>query len=120
MNQPGWSFHRALEGAVWFATEILPLVSVEPASADLAALAAQAALVPDEASTGFEGVLRVLPGSVVDADQDLTPRPRRYWQVERLFGSYRGGRAAAEEELRARLLTAVDRSLEPGSAGPYS
>src|SRR5207248_10266637 len=71
-------FYRTVGGAVWFSTEILPLVSLQPTSPDLEALAAQAALVPDDTRTGFSDIFRVLPGFVLDVAEDLMPRPRRY------------------------------------------
>jgi len=107
-------FCRSIDGALWFATEIPPLAALEPAAPDLAALAAQAALVPDDAATGLAGIRRVLPGFVLEGDAREV-RLRRYWHPAQLFASYRGSRPDAARELRARFVRAVERAVAPGA-----
>ena len=108
-------FFRVAKGALWLSTEIAPLAALAPVRPDLPALAALAALVPDDDRTGLSEIFRVVPGFVLEAGEDLQPRQRRYWQVAKLFGSYRGTRADAEEEMRRRLFEAVDRAVGPGT-----
>jgi len=109
-------FYRPLGEAIWMSSELGPLAALGTVRPDLGALAAQAALVPDDAHTGFAGIFRVLPGFRIDIQIDLAFETRRYWQVAKLFSSYRGDRAAAEAELEARFVAAVDRTLAPDTA----
>lgn len=105
-------FYRHVDGALWLATEVAPLVALAPAAPDLAALSRQAALVPEDTETGFHGIRRLLPGHVLNATRDLRVTQRPYWDPLSLFGSFGGNRREAEDELWARLLDAVDRSLD--------
>ncbi len=105
-------FYRVVGQSLWLATEVSPLVALRRPSPDLAALSAQAALVPDDTQTGFEGIQRLLPGHSLHATRDLRLTQRRYWSPGTFFGSFKGNRKEAEDELWARLLDGVDRSLE--------
>jgi asparagine synthase (glutamine-hydrolysing) len=105
-------FYRVAGGSLWLATEVAPLVALGPPGPNLEALAAQAALVPDDTETGFRGIRRVLPGHVLHASRDLVVTQRPYWHPRRLFGRFGGGRREAEDELWARLLDGVDRNLD--------
>jgi asparagine synthase (glutamine-hydrolysing) len=104
-------FYRCAFDSVWFSTEIPPLVALAPATPDLAAITATATGYPYARRTGWEGVLRVLPGEVVEVDQDLTTTARRYWLPMRRVGSFRGDQAQAIAEFRHRFETAVDRCM---------
>ena len=104
-------FYRVVGESLWLATEIWPLVALRPSAPDFDALAAQAALVPDDVRTGFEGIRRVLPGYRLHTTRSLAVTQERYWRPQSLFGAFRGTRGQAEDELWARLLEAVDRCL---------
>ncbi len=105
-------FYRVVGRSLWLATEVSPLVALRRPRPDLAALSAQAALVPDDTRTGFEGIRRLLPGHSLRVTRDLVSSQSPYWDPRALFGSFRGSRSDAEDELWARLLEAVDRNLE--------
>ena len=105
-------FYRVIDQSIWLATEVSPLVALRRPSPDLAALSAQAALVPDDTQTGFAGIQRLLPGHSLHATRNLPPTQRRYWAPRTFFGSFKGNRKEAEDELWARLLDGVDQSLE--------
>lgn len=105
-------FYRVVGQSLWLATEVSPLVALGRPSPDLAALSAQAALVPDDTQTGFEGIQRLLPGHSLHATRNLLVTQHRYWTPRAFFGSFKGDRREAEDELWARLLEGVDRSLE--------
>src|SRR5690348_3847258 len=66
-------FYRVVGRTLWLATEVSPLVALGPPSVDLVALSLQAALVPDDARTGFEGIQRLLPGHSLHATRSLLP-----------------------------------------------
>lgn len=108
-------FYREIEGTLWLATEVLPLATLAPTEPDLDALVAQAALVPDDRQTGFRGVYRVLPGHRLEAHLGNGCIERAYWSPGVLYGTFRGSRRDAEDEMFARLLDAVDRSVPPRS-----
>lgn len=105
-------FYRIVGRSLWLATEVSPLVALSRPSPDLLALSAQAALVPDDAQTGFVGIQRLLPGHVLHATRNLNVTQRPYWNPRELFGGFRGSRREAEDELWARLLEGVDRNLD--------
>jgi asparagine synthase (glutamine-hydrolysing) len=105
-------FYRVVGQSLWLATEVSPLVALGRPSPDLAALSAQAALVPDDAQTGFEGIQRLLPGHSLHATRNLRVTQRPYWAPDAFFGRFKGKRREARDELWARLLEGVDRSLE--------
>jgi asparagine synthase (glutamine-hydrolysing) len=105
-------FYRVIGRSLWLATEVSPLVALGGLSPDLAALSLQAALVPDDARTGFVGIQRLLPGGSLHVGRNLLPSQHRYWHAAALFGRFSGDRTEAADELWARLLEGVDRSLE--------
>ena len=105
-------FYRVVGEQMWLATEVAPLVALGGTSPDLAALSAQAALVPNDADTGFEGIRRLLPGHSLLATRRLAVTEQPYWSPHAIFGRFRGDRPAAADELWARLLEGVDRTLE--------
>ncbi len=109
-------FYRVSLGAVWLSTEIHPLIAVDPPQPDLEALSAKAAFVPIDERTGWMGIARVLPGCTMEFTPDLRTSCARYWEPERLFGTYRGGREQALGEFRQRFKAAVKRCHEPGGA----
>lgn len=109
-------FYRRLGDAVWLATEVAPLVSLEAPAPDLEALAARAAFVPLDERTGWQGIHRVLPGGRIEIDaRDLGIAASRHWEPSRLFGEYRGSREEVLAELRERFAAAVKRCFEGGS-----
>ena len=55
-------FYRIAGRCLWLATEVVTARCASTPSPDLAALSAQAALVPDDTQTGFEDIRRLLPG----------------------------------------------------------
>jgi len=97
--------------AVWFATEILPLATLGPAVPDLEAITATASALPLPERTGWEGVLRVLPGEVVEVDPALTTRRWRYWHPSSLFGGFLASREEATAGFRSRFEDSVQRTL---------
>ena len=105
-------FFRVVGRGLWLATEVSPLVALGRPAPDLLALSAQAALVPDDAQTGYVGIQRLLPGHVLHATRNLNVAQRPYWDPRGFFGAFRGSRREAEDELWARLLEGVDRSLD--------
>jgi hypothetical protein len=109
-------FYRAVDGAMWLATEMSSLLGIGPDAPNLQALSARAAFAPMDEETGWEGIRRVLPGCTLEIGSDLSARSLRYWDPERLFGTYRGSRDDAVGEVRERLRRAVARSFEPGGA----
>jgi asparagine synthase (glutamine-hydrolysing) len=108
-------FYRRIDGAIWLATEIPPLVALVRTAPDLDALARQAALVPDDRRSGYTGIFRVLPGFALDVGPDLSAKQRAYWLPERMFATYRGSRRAAEAGLRERFIAAVERTAVDGA-----
>ena len=68
--------------------------------------------MPDDTRTGFDGIERLLPGHILHANRTLDVTQHPYWAPAGLFGTYKGNRHEAEDELWARLLDGVDRSLE--------
>jgi asparagine synthase (glutamine-hydrolysing) len=109
-------FYRRLPEAVWLATEVEPLVSLETPEPDLEALSARAAFVPMEERTGWREIHRVLPGGAIEVDaRDLGIVTRRYWEPARRLGCFRGGREEALAEFRERFATAVRSCFEPSS-----
>jgi asparagine synthase (glutamine-hydrolysing) len=109
-------FYRIADGALWLASEIHALLGLAPDSPHLAALAGRAAFAPLDEETGWDGILRVLPGCTVEFDSALRRTVRQYWDPASRFGTYRGTRSDALAELRDRFRTAVDRCYEPGCA----
>lgn len=107
-------FYRVTETAIWVATEIHALLGVAANTPQLAALSARAAFAPLDEETGWAGIRRVLPGCTIEADRSLRLRSRPYWDPEHRFGTYRGTRRDAVDELRERFRRAVDRCYEPG------
>lgn len=101
-------FYRRLADAIWFATEVAPLVSLERPVPDLEALSARAAFVPLDDRTGWRGIHRVLPGTTVVVDgRDLSITETRHWTPASCFGSRRGSRDEALAEFRERFGAAV-------------
>lgn len=101
-------FYRRLPEAVWLATEVAPLVSLQAPIPDLEALTARASFVPLDERTGWVGIHRVLPGGTIEIDgRDLGIATNQYWEPARLFGTYRGGRDEALAEFRERFASAV-------------
>ncbi len=109
-------FYRRLPDALWLATEVAPLVSVQTPVPDLEALSARAAFVPLDDRTGWRGIHRVVPGGTIEVDaRDLGIVSSRYWEPARLFGTYRGSRSEALAEFRERFASAVKRCFEARS-----
>lgn len=109
-------FYRLLDGALWLATEIHPLIALQALAPDLEALTAQAAFVPSAEATGWQGIRRVLSGSTLEVSGGLHISVSRYWFPAEMIGCYRGGAAQAREELRHRFQTAVERCFEANGA----
>ncbi len=110
-------FYSIAGDCLWLSTEIEPLKSLASVKPDLEALSARAAFVPLDERTGWLGIHRVLPGSTLEVTvPGLRLRSTRYWDPERLFGSFRGSYVEALDEFRARFDRAVRRCYEPGSA----
>ena len=105
-------FYRVVGQSLWLSTEVSPLIALGDCPPDLAALSAQAALVPDDTQTGLLGIKRLLPGHSLHTSRNLVVSQRPYWASETLFGRFTGSRSDAEDELWARLLDGVDRNLE--------
>lgn len=106
-------FYRRLPGAVWLATEVAPLVSLEAPVPDLEALSARAAFVPLDERTGWIGIHRVLPGGAIEVDaRDLGVAVSRHWEPTSRLGSYRGNREEAVAEFRERFSAAVRSCVE--------
>jgi asparagine synthase (glutamine-hydrolysing) len=103
-------FYRVYAGAVWFATEIPALAALGGVVPDLEALAATAMTLPFPDRTGWEGVLRVLPGEIVEVDRSMAVCRTRYWHPASLFARYRGSSAQAEVDFRRFFQKAVCRA----------
>jgi asparagine synthase (glutamine-hydrolysing) len=108
-------FYRLIEGAVWLATEVQPLIALGKTAPDLEALTALAAFAPLDDRTGWQGISRVLAGSTVEISRDGHVSSVPYWRLGGLIGSYRGSRSQAMAEFRERLETAVRRCYAVGS-----
>jgi asparagine synthase (glutamine-hydrolysing) len=109
-------FYRRLPEAVWLASEVAPLVSLQPPVPDLEALAARAAFVPLDERTGWLGIHRVLPGGAIEIDsRDLSIAGRRHWEPARLLGRYRGSREEGLAEFREHFSLAVKSCFEARS-----
>jgi len=108
-------FHRAFGGGIWFSTEVQPLAALGSLAPDLEALTGQAAFVPSDARTGWQGIARVLAGSTLEIGPDRRAVSTGYWAPGELIGRYRGSRPEALAEFRERFRTAVARCYEPGS-----
>lgn len=109
-------FYRELPEAVWLATEIAPLVSLQAPTPDLEALSARAAFVPLDERTGWRGLRRVLPGGAIEIDaRGLGIAASRHWEPSRLLGRYRGSREEALGEFRERFSSAVKSCFEARS-----
>ena len=109
-------FYRRLSGAVWLATEVAPLVSLQTPILDLEALSARAAFVPLDDRTGWQDIHRVLPGGAIEiGTSDLGIATSRYWGPARLLGSYRGSREEGLAEFRERFSLAVKSCVEARS-----
>ncbi|HEX2827012.1 MAG TPA: asparagine synthase-related protein [Burkholderiales bacterium] len=114
-------FYRIVEGAVWLATEIAPLVALARPQPDLEALSARAGFIPIDAGTGWAGIHRVVPGSTLEITfPGLVMRTSRFWSPQRLVGTYRGNRHEALGELRLRFADAVKRCCAPDGALLFS
>jgi asparagine synthase (glutamine-hydrolysing) len=106
-------FYRRLPDAVWLATEVAPLASLEAPIPDLEALSARAAFIPLDERTGWQGIHRVLPGGSVEIDaRDLGIATSRYWEPADRFRSHRGSRQEGLAEFRERFASAVKSCLE--------
>src|SRR5262245_40052000 len=77
-------FYRMLQGGVWLATEVHPLVALGDVAPDLEALTARAAFTPMDDRTGWEGIGRVLPGETLEIGPDRRASSARYWQPAEL------------------------------------
>lgn len=108
-------FYRAFGEAIWLATEVEALAALGDLAPNLEALIGQAAFVPMDDQTGWQGIARVLAGSTVEIGPDRRAVSTGYWLPSARLGRYRGGRAEALAELRERLRTAVARCYEPGA-----
>ena len=108
-------FFRIVEGATWFATEIHPLVTVAAASADLEALAAEAAFVPYTMRTGWRDILRVPPGSTAVIDSAMQLSLTAHWRPDEQLAKRRGTYADAVQEFRQRFEVAVARRRGPST-----
>lgn len=109
-------FYRVFNGSAWLATEVRPLLALGALSVDLEALSARAVFAPLDETTGWAGILRVVPGCRLSIGKDLRVSSSAYWSPERIIGTYRGGQREAAAELRERLQTATRRCFEPGAA----
>lgn len=108
-------FYRRLDGALWFSTEIRPLVALGAAAPDLHALAAFAATVEYPERTGWQGIYRVLPGEMLEVQTDRRITASRYWEPSRprrASLSY----ASVVERVGELLHRAVERTLS-GNVG---
>ena len=89
-------FYRVIDQSIWLATEVSPLVALRRPSPDLAALSAQAALVPDDTRTGFDGHPEAPPGPLLARDtepaSDPTPLLGSAHVLRQLQGKPEGGR----------------------------
>jgi hypothetical protein len=108
-------FYRVFRGAIWLATEVQPLAALGSLVPDLEALCAQAAFVPLDDRTGWQGIARVLAGSTVEIGPDRRVVSTGYWAPGELIGRYPGSRAEALTEFRERLRKAVERCYRPGA-----
>ncbi len=110
-------FYRIVDGAVWLASEVGPLLALGNPGPDLEALSARAAFVPLDERTGWRGIHRVLPGSTLEVRlPDMQTRSTRYWFPERGFATFQGSSEDALDVFRARFAAAVQRCYAPGSA----
>jgi hypothetical protein len=110
-------FYRVLPDAIWLATEITPLLKLGGTPADTEALSARAAFAPMDERTGWQGILRILPGCTFEfRPPDWRAHIVRYWHPERLLGSFRGSYPEALDEFRSRFTLAVKRCVAPRSA----
>jgi len=109
-------FYRIHQGETWVATEIRVLRAVGATGADLEALEAQAAFVPFDERTGWQGIFRVLPGSTVEIGAGEVRSINRYWKPADMMRRFSGCRSDAVAELRDRFRAAVTACYEPGSA----
>ncbi len=107
-------FYRPFAGAMWFSTEIGPLVALGDTGPDLEALVARMAYQPSPARTGWRGIWRVLPGERVDFTVERRVSSTMHWDPARVLGSYRGDRETAMAEFRERLEASVGRSQAKG------
>jgi asparagine synthase (glutamine-hydrolysing) len=108
-------FYRVRRGAIWLATEVEALAALGDLVPDLEALTAQAAFVPLDDRTGWQGIHRVLAGSTVEIAPDGGAISTGYWSPGDLIARYRGDRAAALAAFRERLRAAVARRYERGA-----
>jgi asparagine synthase (glutamine-hydrolysing) len=108
-------FYRHVRGAIWLATEVEALEALGSLVPDPEALTAQAAFVPLDDRTGWQGIARVLAGSTLEIDPGGRSVSTGYWTPGVLIGRYQGGRAEAVAELRERLRNAVTRCYERGA-----
>lgn len=102
-------FFRIVGGKVWFASEIHPLVAMSPTVPDLVALAAEAAYVPYIMRTGWEGILRVPPGSIAVCDTAMRMSIDAYWRPVTQLATRACDYPQAVAEFRDRFLSAVAR-----------
>jgi asparagine synthetase B (glutamine-hydrolysing) len=108
-------FYRVVEGRVFLATEVRPLVALGKPAPDLEALTCRTSFVPMDDRTGWQSIFRVIPGSTLTVGPDLEASSTLDWAPAARLGRYRGDRADALAEFRERFRTAVARCYEPGS-----
>ncbi len=104
-------FYRPFRGAMWFSTEMAPLVSLGGTGPDLEALVGAMAYHPCPVRTGWRDIWRVLPGERVQVNSERRVSSTVHWDPVPLFGTYRGSRSEALVEFRERLAAAVERSV---------
>jgi len=107
-------FTRRVGGALWAATEVHPLLALEPVASDLDALAAYVAGVEYPEQTGWSGIERVLPAESVTVDHGLRLQRHRYWQPR--AATREVGREEAVETLRRIFQASVERALSRKTA----
>lgn len=103
-------YYRRDARGVWFSTETGPLAALGAAIPDLEAITATATGFPLAERTGWEGVLRLLPGEILEVNPTLEVARWRYWDPSALFGRFHGGPEAALSEFRRRFERAVART----------
>jgi asparagine synthase (glutamine-hydrolysing) len=108
-------FYRKVHAAIWFATEIHPLVALGEAVPDLDALSAFVGWVEFPERTGWMGIHRVLPGETLEVDTNLQPRASRYWLPASHVGRSSLARKDVPDRFRELFESAVKRRLTPGS-----